>query len=88
MTKLSMRWCHKDNGACTNAETVLHQRSQSIENLTADNFDESLEMLEPLLINECVGEICDDYMGMIFTKAENIGKMTPKWLRYAPRHRD
>ena len=56
-----------------------------IENLTAENFDESLEVLEPLLMNECVGEVCMDYIGDVEAKAEKMGKAIPD--SYAPKLR-
>ena len=48
-----------------------------IKNLSEDNFDESLEMLEALLNNECVGEVCEDYIGQLQDKAREIGKEIP-----------
>lgn len=55
-----------------------------INNLTKENFEASLEMLEPLLLNECVGEVCDDYMGELLAKSDSIGMTIPK--DYAPYH--
>lgn len=49
-----------------------------IDNLNEENFVKSLEMLEPLLINECVGDVCDDYVGQVIAKADEIGKKVPK----------
>lgn len=49
-----------------------------IENLSKENFDESLEMFEALLTNECVGDVCDDYVGQLQEKATSIGMKLPK----------
>lgn len=55
-----------------------------IDNLSADNFDASLEMMEPLLVNECVGEEYDTFMSKLTQKTKEIGKELPKG--YAPTH--
>jgi hypothetical protein len=55
-----------------------------IDNLNEENFAESLAVLEPLLTNECVGDVCDDYMSQLKEKAESIGKQIPSG--YAPSH--
>jgi len=55
-----------------------------IKNLSADNFDESLEMLEPLLVNECVGDQCELFMEDLKAKCKEIGKELP--AGYAPSH--
>ena len=55
-----------------------------IKNLSTDNFEESLEMLEPLLTNECVGDVCDDFMSELKDKAAAIGKEIP--AGFAPSH--
>ena len=55
-----------------------HEIPLFIKNLSKDNFDESLEMLEALLNNECVGDICEDYVGQLQEKAKEIGKEIPK----------
>jgi len=49
-----------------------------IDNLNTDNFEESLEMFEALLTNECVGDSCEDYIGQLADKAKSIGKELPK----------
>ena len=48
-----------------------------INNLTIENFEESIAMLEPLLTNECVGDMCDDYVGALQEKASALGKELP-----------
>mmetsp|Transcript_35573 Transcript_35573/g.101302 ORF Transcript_35573/g.101302 Transcript_35573/m.101302 type:complete len:115 (+) Transcript_35573:89-433(+) len=49
-----------------------------IDNLDVDNFEESLEMFEALLANECVGDdICEDYVSQLADKAKSIGKDLP-----------
>lgn len=55
-----------------------------IKNLSKDNFDESLEMLEPLLLNECVGDECELFLGQLQDKASEIGMEIPSG--YAPTH--
>ena len=49
-----------------------------IEHLAADNFDVSLELLEPLLMSECAGQECEDYLEQLQTKAASIGKALPE----------
>ena len=63
----------------------VHDIPSLIEHLTAENFEESLELLEPLLMNECVGEECKDYVGEMEAKAEKLGKTVPD--TYAPKLR-
>ena len=55
-----------------------------IKNLSKDNFDESLEMMEPLLQNEVVGKEYDDFMDQLKQKCKEIGMELPK--NYAPTH--
>jgi len=55
-----------------------------IKNLAPDNFDESLEIMEVLLVNECVGKEYDDYMGQLKAKAKEIGMDIPSG--FAPTH--
>jgi hypothetical protein len=55
-----------------------------IKNLSKDNFVESLEMMEPLLLNECVGEECELYMSQLQDKAAELGLKIPEG--YAPTH--
>jgi len=55
-----------------------------IKNLSKENFEESLEMLEPLLTVECVGDICDDYISQLKDKASEIGMEIP--AGYASTH--
>jgi len=49
-----------------------------IDNLDVDNFEASLEMLEPLLTNECVGDQCDVFVDELKDKAAEIGKEIPE----------
>ena len=55
-----------------------------IKNLDEDNFVESLEMMEPLLMNECVGDECDMFLSQLEDKASELGKEIP--AGYAPSH--
>ncbi|KAL3915893.1 MAG: hypothetical protein SGARI_008084 [Bacillariaceae sp.] len=55
-----------------------------IKNLNEDNFAESLEMMEPLLMNECVGDECDIFLSQVQDKADDLGMKIPKG--YAPTH--
>ena len=75
---------HMDKDYTAGSGMTEHEIGLFIDNLTAENFDESLEMLEPLLTNECVGEVCDDYVGRLKEKADKIGKTVPKG--YAATH--
>ena len=54
-----------------------HEIPFYIDNLTQENFAATLEMLEPLLTNECVGEICEDYLAQLQDKAEQLGQKLP-----------
>jgi hypothetical protein len=55
-----------------------------IHHLKEDNFVESLEMMEPLFMNECVGEEYDQYMTQLKMKCAELGKQLPEG--YAPNH--
>lgn len=55
-----------------------------IENLNKDNFAESLEMLEPMLMNECAGDECTLFLSQLEKKCAAIGKSLPEG--YAPTH--
>jgi len=55
-----------------------------IDNLNQENFLESLEMMEPLLMNECVGKEYDEFMSQLETKCADVGKKVPKG--YAKTH--
>lgn len=68
---------HMDKDYTAGSGMTEHDISVFIENLTAENFEESLEMLEPLLTNECVGDVCDDFVAQLNDKAESIGKKVP-----------
>lgn len=68
---------HMDKGYTVGSGMTEHEIPTLIDNLNQENFMESLEMLEPLLTNECVGDICDDYVGMLREKAQEIGKEIP-----------
>jgi hypothetical protein len=55
-----------------------------IDNLNQENFLESLEMMEPLFTNECVGDECDLLLGKLEEKCDKIGKKLPEG--YAATH--
>ena len=75
---------HMDKSYTVGSGMTEHDIPGFIEKLTAENFEETLEMLEPLLTNECVGEICEDYVTQLKEKAASIGKEIPS--TYAPTH--
>ena len=83
-TKALAMSTHMDKSYTAGSGMTEHDIALFIENLTPENFEESLEMLEPLLTNECVGEVCDDYVGRLEEKAAAIGKTVPKG--YAATH--
>ena len=62
----------------------VHNLRTLIDNLAPDNYDTSLRMMEPLLVNECVGQECEDYLAQLKEKCEEIGKPLPEG--YAPTH--
>jgi len=67
-----------DSGMNVNNLPVL------IKNLAPDNFEESMEIIEVLLVNECVGKEYDDFLGQLKKKATEIGKEVP--AGFAPTH--
>jgi predicted esterase len=62
----------------------VHNLRSLIDNLKPDNFDVSLEMMEPLLMNECVGDECEMYLEQLKDKCGEIGKELPSG--FAPTH--
>ena len=48
---------HIDKSYTASSGMTEHDIALFIENLSPENFEESLEMLEPLLTNECVGDM-------------------------------
>ena len=75
----------EDNFATAASGANIHDIPSLIEHLATDNFEESLVLLEPLLMNECVGEECKDYVGEVEAKAKKLGKTVPD--TYAPKLR-
>lgn len=55
-----------------------------IDHLNEENFVESLEMMEPLFMNECVGKEYETFMSQLESKCNEIGKDIPPG--YAPHH--
>lgn len=68
---------HIDKDYTASAGMNVHDIPFLIEHLTQENFRETLEMLEPLLTNECVGDVCDDYLTHLHYKAAEIDKLIP-----------
>lgn len=62
----------------------VHNLRTLIDKLAPDNFDASLELIETLLVNECVGQECEDYMGDLQEKCKEIGMSLPEG--FAPTH--
>ena len=62
----------------------VHNLPMLIDNLAPDNFDASLELIETLIVNECVGQECEDYLGQLKDKCQEIGKTLPEG--FAPTH--
>ena len=62
----------------------VHNLRTLIDNLAPDNFDKSLPLMETLLVNECVGQECEDYLGQLKDKCQEIGKTLPEG--FAPTH--
>ena len=75
---------HMNKDYTVSAGMTEHEIPLFIQKLSPDNFEASLEMLEPLLTNECVGDICDDYLSQLKEKAASIGKELPQG--YAATH--
>ncbi len=68
---------HVEQGFTADSGMNVDSLPLYIHNLTADNFDESLEIFEAIFTNECVGETCEDYIGQLEEKAKTIGKVLP-----------
>lgn len=49
-----------------------------IENLAPDNFEVSLEFLQPLLKSECDDDLREDYLSKLKDKTASIGKQMPE----------
>ena len=62
----------------------VHNLRSLIDNLAPDNFEASLDLIEPLLVNECVGQECEDYLSQLKDKCEDIGVALPDG--FAPSH--
>ena len=75
---------HMDKSYTVGSGMTEHDIQFFIEKMSTENFEETLEMLEPLLTNECVGEVCEDYIGQLQDKAKSLGKKIP--ANYAPTH--
>ena len=76
---------HMDKGYTVGSGMTEDAIPVLIKNLAPDNFEESLEMLEPLLTNECVGdEHCGMFMEDLKTKCQEIGMELPEG--FAPTH--
>jgi len=73
-----------DSSFTADSGLTADQIPMFIENLNAENFEESIKMLEPLLVNECVGDKCDLFLQELRDKAAAIGKELP--AGYAPSH--
>ena len=69
---------HFDQGFTADSGLTVDNIPLFIDNLSVENFEESLEVAEVLLKNECVGDVCDDYVSQFQEKAESLGKTLPK----------
>ena len=83
-TKLFSSDSHIDKSYTAGSGMDIDTLPFMISHLNEDNFVESLEMMEPLLMNECVGEECDILLEHIRNKAEDLGMEVPEG--YAPNH--
>ena len=77
-TTTCLQETHISKGFTADSGMTVDNIPLYIENLSVDNFEESLEMFEALLTNECVGDVCDDYVSQLKEKAASIGKELPQ----------
>ena len=73
-----------DKAQMADSSLDIHNLRPLIDNLAADNFEKSLELIEPLLVNECTGQECEDYLGQLQAKCKEIGLSLP--AGFAPSH--
>ena len=77
-TRLQVSNTHIDRSFTADSGMTVDQISFFIKNLNHDNFDETLEMLEPLLMNECRGDTCGLFLEDIKLIANELGKQIPE----------
>ena len=73
-----------DKNQMADSSLDVHNLRTLIDNLKPDNYDASLSLMEPLLLNECVGQECEDYLAQLKDKCQEIGKPLPEG--FAPTH--
>ncbi|KAL3895385.1 MAG: hypothetical protein SGARI_007465, partial [Bacillariaceae sp.] len=73
-TALKSSESHIDKGYTASSGMDIDTLPFMISMLDEDNFVESLEMMEPLLMNECVGSECDIFLECIQDRAEDLGQ--------------
>jgi len=73
-----------DKNQMADSSLDVHNLRTLIDNLKPDNYDASLGLMEPLLMNECVGQECEDYLAQLKDKCQEIGKPLPEG--FAPTH--
>ena len=83
-TGLSESSSHIDKAFTASSGMNDHVIPSIIDHLNHDNFQESLEMMEPLLMNECVDHEYNEYMTQLEQKCHALGKEVPS--NYAPTH--
>ena len=71
-------------GGTADSSLDVHNLRTLIDNLAPDNFKVSLSLIEPLLMNECVGDECELYLSQLHDKCEEIGMKLPDG--FAPTH--
>jgi len=83
--KIGVPLFDSSNAQMADSSLDVHNLRSLIDNLKPDNFEKSLEVMEPLLMNECAGEECEMYLQELHEKCGEIGMKLPNG--YAPSHK-
>ena len=78
LTRLRNAEGHFSKEYTASSGVTVDQIPGMIEHLTIENMEESLDLLEPLLTNECVGDVCEDFLDEIEHKMEDMGEHLPQ----------
>lgn len=68
---------HMDRAFTADSDITVENIPFFIANIDKDNFEETLSTLEPLLLHECRGDMCSEYVEDLRLIAEQLGKEIP-----------
>lgn len=68
---------HMDEHFTPDGHVTAENIPAYIQHIDGENFDETLEILEPVLTEECEGVIQDIFMADLMIKAKKFGKKIP-----------